>query len=157
MSLTQKSSEAAAVAADALLEGRVDVTDVDSWLRDSGVSERQLKKAAVEAHRQAFGTEFVVMTAAAQMPSSCRGRYGRVALVEVVRRWTPRMISTRALGVVRIVETWERLHRGWNDGDNTAFSRALQEARERAAELNRITNFGFVESQRLHMGCAGLR
>lgn len=83
-------------------------------------------------------TEFVVLTASAKMPSSCWGNYGRVAVLEVERGTTPKMISPRARGVVRVVETWERLHSGKRAGrgGRCAFSRALLEAEELAARLN---------------------
>jgi len=47
-------------------------------------------------------TTYVVKSSAARMPASCWGTYRRVAVLEVVRGTTPRMISTRATGVVRV-------------------------------------------------------
>lgn len=54
-------------------------------------------------------TRYIVMTACAKMPSSCKGTYRRVAVVEtdLPGDEIPKMISDRARGVVRIVETWE--------------------------------------------------
>lgn len=85
-------------------------------------------------------TRFVVVSAAAAMPSSCWGRYRRVAVVEVDPARlpdgaaTPRMISERARGVVRIVRTWERLNVGATD--RCAFGRAMAEAETEADRLN---------------------
>jgi hypothetical protein len=79
-------------------------------------------------------TEFIVKTATAQMPSSCWGRYGRVAVLEIEIGTAPAMISARARGVVRIVRTWERLNMG--NTDRCAYSRALAEAEALAAKLN---------------------
>jgi hypothetical protein len=78
----------------------------------------------------------IVMTAAARMPSSCWGRYGRIAVVEVEDDFDgrPAMISDRARGVVRVVETWERRRVGKTD--RCAFRRALAEAEALCASLN---------------------
>lgn len=78
-------------------------------------------------------TEFVVQTATANMPNSCWGRYIRVAVLEVEKGTAPKMISSRAHGVVRVVRTWEKCHDG---GPRSASARAIAEARELAASLN---------------------
>ena len=57
-------------------------------------------------------TEFIVMTAAAQMPASCRGRYMKIAVCEVVHGVLPKRISERAKGMVRIVTFVDKLHAG---------------------------------------------
>ena len=87
-------------------------------------------------------TSFMIMEASAQMPGSCWGMYKRIAVVEVAvvegSPVTPKMISNRARGLVRIVETWEKL----NVGDvarqggvgRCAYSRAMVEAQARLAE-----------------------
>jgi hypothetical protein len=77
---------------------------------------------------------FIVRYAAAKMPTSCWGTYRRVAVLEVERGTKPAMISERATGVIRVVETWERLHVGKTA--RCAYSRAYAEAEELAAELN---------------------
>jgi hypothetical protein len=78
---------------------------------------------------------FIVQTAAACMPNSCWGRYGRVAVLELEPGATSAaMISERARGVRRVVETWERLNIGTTD--RCAFARALTEAEAMAAKLN---------------------
>jgi hypothetical protein len=77
---------------------------------------------------------YIVQTAAAKMPNSVRSPYRRVAVIEVKPGITKvAMISPRARGVVSIVETWERLHAR---GVNTAYARALLDARSLAARLN---------------------
>ncbi len=77
--------------------------------------------------------QFIVMTASAKMPGSVKAPYKRVAVVEVEAGAAPKMISERARGVVRIVQTWERLHAR---GVNTAYARALVVARDLARDLN---------------------
>jgi hypothetical protein len=83
----------------------------------------------------------IVMEAAANMPSSCKGRYKRVAVVvidsDVLRdfdRAFPHCISARARGVVRIVRTWEKLNAG--STDRCAYRRALDEAERLAEQVN---------------------
>ncbi len=82
---------------------------------------------------------FIVMTAAACMPAKCWGTYRRVAVVELDSSLPdgerPRMISARARGVARVVETWERRNVGTTD--RCAYARALAEAEALAAELER--------------------
>ena len=77
---------------------------------------------------------FIIMTATAKMPNSCWGRYMRVAVVETDGT-RPKMISERARGVVRIVQTWERRNASTR-GPNTAFARATREAADLVAKLN---------------------
>jgi hypothetical protein len=78
---------------------------------------------------------FIVQTASAKMPSSCKGQYRRVAVLEVEPGITEvTMISSHARGVVRVVETWERLHA---QGVRTAYAKALVEAKALAEKLTR--------------------
>jgi hypothetical protein len=88
-----------------------------------------------------MNTEFIVMTASEKMPSSCWGKYGRVAVVEVEEGLddTPKMISERAKGVVRIVENWRRLNVGKTD--KCAFRLAEEEAYELCAKLNDVKDY----------------
>ena len=85
-------------------------------------------------------TTYIVQSAAANMPSSCRGTYRRVAVLEISpddlpeSETRPRMISAHARGVVRVVETWERCNVG--STSRCAYERAWTEAEEMAAELN---------------------
>jgi hypothetical protein len=76
---------------------------------------------------------YVVCTSQAKMPQSCWGKYRRVAVIETTDGIVPKMISERARGVVRIVETWERLHVG---GDRSAYAVAMREAADLADRLN---------------------
>jgi uncharacterized protein YbaA (DUF1428 family) len=79
-------------------------------------------------------THFIVQVRTAKMPTSVKAPYRRVAVLEVQDGIdNVSMISSRARGVVRIVETWERCHAR---GKNTAFTRALAAAQELAAQLN---------------------
>jgi hypothetical protein len=79
---------------------------------------------------------FIVMTASAKMPADCWGKYGRVAVVELEPGFTgsPKMISTHARGVKRIVTTWEKQFIG--SSDRCAFERSCRQAQELADELN---------------------
>lgn len=77
---------------------------------------------------------YIVQTASAKMPASCWGKYRHVAVMEVESDTVPAMISTRARGVRRIVQTWERRNVGTTD--RCAFKRALAEASRLAAQLN---------------------
>lgn len=77
---------------------------------------------------------FIVKTSSAKMPSSCKGHYKRIAVIELTPGAPePKMISERAKGVVRIVQTWEKLNVG---GPDSAFQRALVEAEAMAGKLN---------------------
>lgn len=78
---------------------------------------------------------YIVMSSSAQMPSSCWGIYRRCAILEIVPGATPDAIDERRAGVVRVVETWERLHYVAGS-DRCAFAVALQEAIEACARLN---------------------
>lgn len=84
-------------------------------------------------------SRFVVQTASANMPNSCWGQYIRVAVLEIDPRTCPddgpKMISARARGVVRVVETWEKCNVGRTD--RCAANKAIKAAEEMAAELNR--------------------
>jgi hypothetical protein len=80
-------------------------------------------------------SRFIIMTASAKMPSSCKGTYRRIAVVEtdLPDGEKPKMISDHAKGVVRIVETWERLNCGKTE--RSAYARALHEAEVMVASL----------------------
>ena len=85
-------------------------------------------------------TQFIVQSASAHMPNKVRHPYRRVAVLEVVIGAQPKMISRRARGVVRIVETWERLNVGLTA--RCAYQRALAEATALAAKLNSAAQMG---------------
>ena len=82
---------------------------------------------------------YIVKDSAARMPSTCKGRYRHVAVMEVEPGTVPAMISTRARGVRRIVQTWDRLNVGQTD--RCAFMRALAEADRLAAQLNAMDDY----------------
>lgn len=76
------------------------------------------------------------MSSAAAMPSSCRGKYRRVALILLAEPTArPAMISTRARGVAQygLIRTWEALSVGKTE--RSAFGRALAEATAEADKL----------------------
>lgn len=79
---------------------------------------------------------YIVKDSAARMPGSCKGRYHHVAVMEIEPGTVPSMISARARGVRRIVQTWDRLNVGQTD--RCAFKRALAEADRLAAQLNAL-------------------
>ncbi len=82
-------------------------------------------------------THFIAQTAAARMPDSCWGKYRRVAVLEVdADRLSVSMISERATGCHRVVETWERLHVGTTE--RCAYQVALAEAEAMVAEMNGV-------------------
>lgn len=78
--------------------------------------------------------KFIVMTAAAPMPSSCKGGYRRVAVVETDGENMPKQIHPNHKSVVRIVTTWEKLNVGTTD--RCAYQRALAAANVLAQRLN---------------------
>jgi hypothetical protein len=80
---------------------------------------------------------YIVQTASAKMPTSVKAPYRRVAVLEVEPGITRvALISERARGVVRIVQTWERCHAGRRFSPNTAYAKALREAEAQATTLN---------------------
>jgi hypothetical protein len=80
-------------------------------------------------------SHYIVQTAAARMPSTCKGKYRRVAVLEVrdgVQRAS--MISDRSKDVIRVVATWERRNVGLTS--RCAYERAKAAARAIVAEEN---------------------
>lgn len=78
---------------------------------------------------------YVVMTAAAKMPGSCKfGRYGKVAVVETDGYHTPKQIHPRHAAVRSIVAVWDRLNIGHTE--RCAYRRALAEAEAMAMRFN---------------------
>lgn len=59
-------------------------------------------------------TELYIKTSRAAMPNKCMGgnNYYRLAVIEVEKGAEPKMISTHARGVVRVIEVAEPLHMG---------------------------------------------
>jgi len=83
---------------------------------------------------------YKVMTASTTPSSNCWGTYRRVGIVELEPGYNgvPKMISERAKGVVRVVETWENLNVGITD--RCAYRRALATAQEIVDELNGVSS-----------------
>jgi hypothetical protein len=81
-------------------------------------------------------TEFIVMTASAQVSGKARrfGRYRDVAVCEVEAGKRPKMISERARGMVRIITDSGPVSEGKTD--QCAYARALREATAMARDLN---------------------
>lgn len=80
-------------------------------------------------------THYIVQTAAAHMPNSCWGRYGKVAVLEVdsgLERVS--MISERAIGCHRVVSLWDRKHIGTTE--RAAFQTCVRLANAEATVLN---------------------
>ena len=82
---------------------------------------------------------YIVKHSTARMPGSCKGRYRHVAVMEVDPGTVPSMISPRARGVRRIVQTWDRCNVGLTD--RCAFRRALAEAGRLADQLNAVDQY----------------
>jgi hypothetical protein len=83
----------------------------------------------------------IVMTASAKMPSSCKGRYGKVAVVQLSQEYTaqgkrPKFIGERAKGVLRVV--WESGPQNMGKTEKCGFQRALAAAERYAFELNNV-------------------
>ena len=80
-------------------------------------------------------SHYIVASSRAKMPTTCWGRYRRVAVLEVEDGVSSvAMISDRARGCVRVVRTWERLYEGTTE--RCAYRVALSEAWELAEALN---------------------
>jgi hypothetical protein len=82
---------------------------------------------------------WIVMTSSAAMPSSCKGTYRNVALVQLTQEyaangWEPKMISSRARGVLRIGQIWTRLSVG--KSLRAAYNARLDWAEKEAVKLN---------------------
>jgi len=79
---------------------------------------------------------YVTMSKSEKMPSSCWGKYRKVAVVEVEDgfKGEPKMISERARGVKRVVKEWRRLNVGATN--RSAAAKAMAEAMKLCDELN---------------------
>ena len=84
-----------------------------------------------------------VCAACAKMPQSCRGRYGRVALVLSADGSVPLLIADTKNCTV--IASWERLNVGRTS--RCALGRAMREARQLAAEC--AEKYGYDYEQRL--------
>ena len=84
-----------------------------------------------------MNTRFIVKTAAYAAPASRKWQHPRrrVAVLEVLPEGPePKMISSRARGVVRVVRVWEDLYAG--PSDHCQYAVALRLARELAERLS---------------------
>jgi len=78
---------------------------------------------------------FIVMKAQAQMPASCWGQYGKVAVVEcTVPGIKPCRIDERLKTIASIPAIWDRQHIGTTE--RSAFAQACAAAEELCQELN---------------------
>ena len=88
-------------------------------------------------------THFIVKTAQASMPGSCKyGRYGRVAVLEVpedLEAFDIPRIDDRLKSVKRIVRLWDR--RFWGKTERCAFEIACAEAEALAEKLNEVRGY----------------
>lgn len=87
---------------------------------------------------QQNAARFIVMTAKAYMPNSCKfGNYRKVAVIETDGVNMPRQIHPNHAAVKRIVWKRDRLNAGKTE--RSAYYVALAEATRMAAELNGLT------------------
>ena len=85
---------------------------------------------------------WIVMTSSAQMPASCKGRYRKVALVQLTeggandydKGWRPARIDDRIKGIARIQQLGP-YHVGTTD--RGAYQKALAEANQLVDRRNR--------------------
>ena len=85
---------------------------------------------------------YKIMSSSEAMPNSCWGRYRRVAIVETTSDSVhPKMISTHARGIVRIVHEWRRLNATTN-GPNTAYAIAMRDAHAMLRHLEQFEIMG---------------
>jgi hypothetical protein len=81
-------------------------------------------------------SKFIVKTASARMPQSCKGIYRRVAVLAIEPELDDvAMISERARGCLEIVAEWDRLSASGTTL-RSEYRRALIEAEAMAAALN---------------------
>jgi hypothetical protein len=90
---------------------------------------------------------FIVMTAAAHMPSSCRGRYRRVAVVEVMsydlnHGNAPKRIDARDRRIFRVIDLGKH---SVGKTERCAYARALKQAEALAYRLNNAGDLATAE------------
>jgi len=97
------------------------------------MDEAEKKALAGQVARKILrSSEYIVMTSSAQVYGGVR--YRNVAVCEVERGVTPKMISQRAKGMVRIVRRWNTCKVGKTAASE--YGRALAEAEALAEQLN---------------------
>lgn len=82
-------------------------------------------------------SHFIIKTSRDRVPGLRYGiaDYYRIGVLEMEEGTTvAKMISPRARGVVRVVETWDALYRGKTD--RCAYARAMKEAQSLCDRLN---------------------
>ena len=78
---------------------------------------------------------FIIKTASASMPSSCKGQYRRIAVIELNPGYTDcSAIDARHKSIKRIVMTWERCHVGKTE--RGCYQRCLVEAENLVKNLS---------------------
>ena len=107
--------------------------DAADYIASQGLSGNAYFIDTLTERNPHMATRFIVMTAGARMPLCNWGRYGKVAVCEVEAGVTPKMISERALGMVRIVELHAPLYMA---GSRSAFALALADAKVTVHRLN---------------------
>jgi len=86
---------------------------------------------------------YVVLTASARMPASCKGRYRRVAVCLVADpKHPPATIALRAKGMLEIVRTWEACNVGQTS--RSAYFRARVEAEALRTKLETAAREGML-------------
>jgi hypothetical protein len=95
----------------------------------------------MEMHKRS-NSPFATITASANMPNTCWGKYGRVGVVELTAAglvrlvadpdWQPQIRTTRYL---RVISTWERCF--WGSSDRCALALAEDDVAEMCADLER--------------------
>lgn len=83
----------------------------------------------------------IVMTSSAKMPSSVRAPYVNVAVVQLNQHYTarnlrPKMISERAVGVLRVIHLGHYPANGKTE--RSGYRQALKRAKDLAARLNNV-------------------
>ena len=81
-------------------------------------------------------TKLIIKISQEKMPSSCWGKYGRVAIMEMEADAPfPAMISPRASGCVKIHKVWNKLF--WGTSERCALRRAVEAARQLIESLEK--------------------
>jgi hypothetical protein len=94
-----------------------------------------------------MSTMYIVMTAAAKMPSSCWGNYRRVAVVKVLtydynRGNGPKQINSQHKACLRVVDLG---HHSVGKTERCAYAQALKRAKELAYRLNNARDLATVD------------
>ena len=91
----------------------------------------------------------IVVTKSASMPSSCRGNYRKVAVVDVPywlawdKNWQPREISERCKDILRVIRNYGPQSVGKTE--RCAYQQAIKAATALAAEYNNSRDVATAE------------